>query len=160
MKLRRALPLLAGLGLLALQARGDAPIAQYESFDKAQLFIIDLKTHLRWQRFVSGTPETNVADAETYCKNLTAILGPGSRLPTVKELLTLVDEEPHEEFVENTASLRYIDRNAFAGAPTKLPYITLGDNLKNPWVVYFNSGIAERPTQTPSGFYVRCVKAE
>lgn len=158
MKLWRALPLLAGLGLLALQARGDAPITQYESFDKSQSFILDRKTHLRWQRFVdANNPAQTMSEGVTACEKLT-----GYRLPTVKELLTLVDEEPHEEFDPSSGknTLRYIDRNAFAGTPTSNTYITLSDDAGKPWTVDFATGTAQQLTSASGSFYVRCVKAE
>ena len=155
---RAALSLLV-LVVLAVPARADAPSAQYEAFAKDFPFIYDTKTHLRWQRFVDPkAQQQSILAAMTYCATLT--LGSGYRLPTVKELLTLVDEEPHDEFEQGLIKPRYIDRNAFAGTPTELRYLTLSDDKSNPWLVDFGTGTAEHQTGSAGTFYVRCVRAE
>jgi hypothetical protein len=147
MKLRQALPLIGGLSLLALAARGDAPAEQYAPFNKDDLTITDKKTALEWQRNVLQAQDIKTAAA--MCKGL-----PGGpfRLPTVKELLTLVDEVPHEEF----DGTRAIDRNAFPGTPIPRAFATLGSN----WVVYFDTGRAESVTTLPNPLAVRCVFAK
>ena len=159
---RAALPLLVVLAL-AVPVRADAPSDQYQPFAKDVRTIFDKKTHLRWQRFVDPTKTVLAGDftaGQSYCDQgeLPAWGGPGWRLPTVKELLTLVDENPHEEFVGGKSSLRYIDRNAFAGTPTDLSYLTLSDDVSSQWVVEFKTGTASR--QNTGAFYVRCVRAE
>ena len=51
----------------------------------------DVKTGLTWQRVAPTTGRRKLADAKTYCATGTGLSGTGWRLPTVKELLTLVD---------------------------------------------------------------------
>lgn len=155
---RAALPLLVAL-VLAVPARADAPSGQYESFAKDFPFILDVNTHLRWQRFVDPQIKLqSIPPAQNYCGGLA--LGSGYRLPTVKELLTLVDEEPHSEFEQGASTQRYIDRNAFAGTPTDLRYLTLNDDGGNPWLVDFGTGTAEHQKGSAGTFYIRCVRAE
>jgi len=151
------------LVVLALPAHADAPVGQYEPFAKDLKFILDQKTQLRWQRF-PDTKERSPALAEQFCEASDPQWGSagGWRLPTVKELLTLVDEEPHDEFDVSlgASGRRYIDRNAFAGTPTLRPFVTLSDDAtNNVWTVDFATGIA---THQPKGgtYYVRCVRAE
>ena len=161
---RTVLPLLVVV-VLALPAHADAPAGQYEAFAKDLKFIVDSKTHLRWQRFPDLT-ERSFTDAGNYCPAADSVKAgwgsPGGwRLPTVKELLTLVDEEPHDEFDPSlgATSPRYIDRNAFAGTPTKLPYLALGDDAVTAWRVDFATGRASQQGASAL-YYVRCVRAE
>jgi hypothetical protein len=53
---------------------------------------VDLKTGLVWQRVPPST-RTKLVDAQTYCATGSGLPGTGWRLPTVKELMTLVDFE-------------------------------------------------------------------
>jgi len=146
-KLRQVLPLIAGLSLLALAARGDAPVDQYAAFNKDDLTIIDKATALEWQRNV-----LQATDLKTAAAKCNSLPGGPFRLPTVKELLTLVDEFPHQEF----DGVRAIDRNAFPGTPVPMAFATLGSN----WVVYFDTGRAESVTTLPNPLAVRCVFAK
>jgi hypothetical protein len=53
--------------------------------------VYDTKTKLTWQQTVSSTTYT-WADAKTYCAGVgTSLGGTGWRLPTLKELQTIVD---------------------------------------------------------------------
>lgn len=53
--------------------------------------VVDTKTNLRWERTANATLRARSGGA-TYCGNL-ALGGGGWRMPTVKELLTIVDRE-------------------------------------------------------------------
>jgi len=152
MKLSRALPLFAGLGLLALEARGDAPSDQYAAFNSQDPTITDNKTALVWERYAVVR---TAGVASTHCNGLT-LNGVPARLPTVKELLTLVDEVPHDEF----DGPRAIDRNAFPGTPISAPFVTLGGDSKHNWVVHFDTGSVEMLTSLPTPLAVRCVYAK
>ncbi|HEX7602123.1 MAG TPA: DUF1566 domain-containing protein [Polyangiaceae bacterium] len=164
--MRRPLLTILVLVVAALPAHADAPVGQYEAFAKNLGFILDTKTHLRWQRFPDMVERPPLA-ADDYCyKADSGAKGWGSpggwRLPTVKELLTLVDEEPHDEFDPSlgTTGRRYIDRNAFAGTPTKLAYVALSPDSATTWIVDFATGTASRQNGTTASYYVRCVRAE
>lgn len=153
---RAALPLLVVLALV-VPAMADAPSGLYAPFAKSDPLIFDQKTGLLWQRF--DPLKTNTFTSYSDLTNQCVPFGAGWRPPTVKELLTLVDEEPHTEFVGGKTSQRYIDRNAFAGAPVELPYITLGDDINNLWTVDFSNGTASQVSTLGITFYLRCVHA-
>jgi len=101
---------------LGALARADAPPGQYDNFDGADIVITDAKTGLIWQRTVTTT--TGFAGALASCSGLS--LGSYTsqwRLPSYKELLTLVDESPHVEYTTGTAVQIAIDGNAFPETP-------------------------------------------
>src|SRR6202142_4217978 len=69
---------------------GTAPAGRYTY--PAAGTVYDTKTKLTWQR-TAPSKEYTWADAKTYCAGVGAALsGTGWRLPTMKELLTIVDE--------------------------------------------------------------------
>ena len=112
----KRLPTLAGAfvaALLATAVRADAPPDQYAPFDQATPTITDRFTHLQWDRYVSSA--VTYAQASVLCQ-------PPRRLPTVKELLTLVDEVPHLEYDDASGTLvpKAIDANAFPQTPAAL----------------------------------------
>ena len=54
--------------------------------------VFDTMTQLTWQREIDATTYYTVAQADTYCAGIGAVLGgTGWRVPTAKELQTLVD---------------------------------------------------------------------
>jgi hypothetical protein len=72
--------------------------------------VYDTKSKLTWQRTVSSTTYT-WATAQTYCAGVGSSLGgTGWRLPTLKELYSLVD------LSQNTGP--YIDPTAFPSTPS------------------------------------------
>jgi hypothetical protein len=107
---------MAVLVALAATARADAPIDQYVFFDMNAETIQDQRTLLIWQRVASAETMDFYAAAE-YCEAL-SLATPGSgttgwRVPSYKELLTLVDETPHTEYVNDGLIEVWIDANAF-----------------------------------------------
>jgi len=134
-------------------ASADAPPDQYAPFGPSISTILDAKTNLSWQRFVDfDAGQTSIGNAETICQ------GVNKRLPTYRELLTLVDEDPHDEWDPEAGapSPRYIDPNAFPGTPSG-PFWSMSpsDNGTNK-VVDFRSGESSDLSRT-SIAYVRCV---
>ncbi len=113
--LRTLLPL--GVLFLAATVRADAPGDQYASFTGDSTTIVDRYTQLTWTRTVQST--TTFANAVSVCQNTVKDenLNGGFRLPTLKELLTIVDEDPHQEFQAGQTVLRAIDQNAFPKTP-------------------------------------------
>lgn len=155
-----ATALLGALVLSTLSARADAPSGQYNPFTKTSIVIRDRKTFLVWQRY-DVIPLGTIEEGELHCESLGPTLGGGTwRLPTVKELLTLVDEEPHlEAGPDGGVGQRAIDRNAFPATPVDAPYLaagTLGSN--EVWLVDFKDG--KVTTGSPGTYNVRCVRAE
>jgi len=81
---RRLLSAIAALAATcAATARANAPAGRYTV---AGGIVTDTKTKLLWQQTLA-TPGKR-ADAIAYC----AGIGPGWRIPTMKELMTLVDD--------------------------------------------------------------------
>lgn len=68
-------------------ARGEAPPGHFA--DNKDGTVSDNKTGLVWQQGIDPNAET-WQSAITYCKNL-GLAGGGWRLPSVKELMTIVD---------------------------------------------------------------------
>jgi len=102
--------------------------------------VTDRATSLVWQRAFSATPLAQDA-ALTYC----AGLGPGYRLPTGNELMTLVDP---------TREKPAIDPVAFPGTPSS--YFATSNKLVVESTVSFESGMLQHGLASDA--YVRCVR--
>ncbi len=149
-------------GVLALAAtvvvggvvRADAPPGQYATFGRTSLCITDNFTQLTWLR----TPLADTlsfSDAATQC----GALGPGWRVPSVNELETLVDENPHYELEDGVLLPKAIDANAFPGTPVTIPYWTSSvqaNATTSAWAVSFQDGSTLTALQTEPQ-EVRCV---
>jgi hypothetical protein len=70
-------------------ARADAPADRY-LINSSQGLVTDLRTGLIWQQPPNAMQYTWDA-ANTYCRGLTVAAMTGFRVPTLKELMTLVD---------------------------------------------------------------------
>jgi len=139
---KRWVPLLV---LLAASAWADAPPGRYAlSAD----VVSDLKTGLHWQRSFAE-PGMTQDQAETYCQELD-LNGTGWRLPTMKELQTIVDE---------TRVFPAIDLNAFPDTPGQ-GFATASRTINGPshlWSVLFDTGVTHGYGSV-SVPYVRCVR--
>jgi hypothetical protein len=116
----------AGTVAIGAAARADAPLDQYGYFDMTAPTIFDKWTSLTWQRNVSMTI-FKFDEAAAYCAGLSmpqAGFVSGWRVPSYKELLTLVDEAPHLEYENASLVLKWIDPRAFFGTPVGAPYWT------------------------------------
>lgn len=149
--------------LLALPAVADAPTGHYEPFVRDTNVIRDRKAKLAWQRGLApeGVTQTkrSFASAESGCG-----VAYGGRVPTVKELLTLVDEAPHFEYEFGGNVEKAIDgsnRGGAFGSYTNVdaPYwsSTPTGETDQVWGVDFSDGtmVSLRKTDTA---YARCVK--
>jgi hypothetical protein len=107
--------------------------------------VTDNNTGLIWQKEDDGTPRT-WEEAGIYC----ASLGIDWRLPTKKELISIVDYSiPYpgptiNSIFANTKQFGYWSST------------TESSDLKGAWVVYFNGGYVGGDPMT-GGVYVRCV---
>ena len=114
--------------------------------------VYDTKSKLTWQQTVSSTTYT-WADAKTYCAGVgTSLGGTGWRLPTMKELQSLVD------YSQATAPL--IDRTAFPSTPSGTFWSSspvAGSPSLVAWYVYFYDGRAGY-YDVPISTNVRCVR--
>ena len=140
-----ALPRLA-LAAAALGTLAAAPLDRYQLTSEVAR---DTRTGLAWQR--SGAANTFTwPSAVTHCENLLFAGQSDWRLPTVKELQTLVDEDG-----EGLA----IDATAFPGTPavtywSSSPVAAAPDHA---WGVRFDGGVT---VQAPAAQQnrVRCVR--
>jgi hypothetical protein len=158
-RLRAGLAAGAIVGLTAL-ARADAPSDQYSLFNMNDDVIVDAHTGLRWQRVASATA-VDYADAFGVCASLSLDTSTtGWRVPSYKELLTLVDEAPHTEYVGGALTRKWVDPNAFPATAVDLPYWTSSTYPYSAgsaaYAVSFHTG-APLGDDTILLHYVRCV---
>jgi len=108
----------------------------------------DVATGLRWER-APTTQTMSFEGARTYCDGLNLDGHAHWRVPTLAELLTLVDER---------APAPMIDRTAFPGAPADAVWTssTFANGAELAWYVRFDrgSGLYGRLIEP---FHVRCV---
>ncbi len=164
MSARRALPVVAAAALSALAvspAIASAPPGHYQTFNINDQTIHDTKTGLTWQRRVDASKLVDVSGAVAYCDQLN-VGNPTSpwRVPTYKELLTLVDENPHAEYdpLAQKESDRFIDPNAFVGTPPgSFVSVSYVGSTSQVLVVDFSSGSVAALGDTGK-YYVRCVR--
>lgn len=158
-------PFWLGLAVLtiALPATALAPAAQYLGFDTAATEIQDLKTTLVWDR-KRVVKQADPSAAQTYCAS-TVFPANNGRVPTIKELLTLVDEEPHAEydtFFKPPFVQKNLDQNAFSdsNAPIEKPYwsSTPGPGADEFWTLDFQTGKTAISKTAAGPLYVRCVR--
>ena len=141
---------------LAIPATAGAPVGQYDTYNQFNTTITDSKTHLQWERGFATS--TSWDDANARCRALILSgVGPNQwRLPSVKELLTLVDEQGEIEYVVDHLENYAIDRNAFPHTPNA-SFWSWPKVAGSAWSVDFSTGSAVQ-APTSNGFYVRCVR--
>lgn len=123
------LGLLMGSSVIGTESRADAPPGRYSVTAET---VYDTKTTLTWQRVRSTTTRT-WNDATAYCASLTTS-GGGWRLPSIKELWTLVDL---------TKTKPTIDTSAFTDMPSGGFFWSSSlsnSSHQNAWSVYFQDG--------------------
>ena len=140
------------IGALGAAAEAVAPAGRYTIGGGT---VYDVRTKLTWQRSAPATTYT-WEDARTYCASAgvaAALGGAGWRLPTKKELLTLVDYSVPPPGPT-------IDAAAFPGTPGA-PFWSMtpvaDPQLGGVWYVDFASGQAINYAVSPTS-YVRCVR--
>jgi Protein of unknown function (DUF1566) len=147
---RMVASLLAGALCALLLARADAsaPPLRYTR-DASAGTVVDHATGLSWQLAVADGSYAQ-ADAVAHCES-SPLAGGGWRLPTVKELLTLVDI---------TVASPAIDSAVFPGTPAEMFWTTTPQAVTSGgsyWTVSFDyGGTQARSTEMP--FRARCVR--
>ena len=113
--------------------------------------VYDSKSKLTWQQTLSSRAYT-LADAKTYCAGVgTSLGGTGWRLPTIKELQSIVDlSQP---------AAPYIDPNAFPSTPSNWFWSSspLAGWFDSAWGVYFYYGYTGY-LAVSVWYTVRCVR--
>ena len=137
---------LGAIGTRAHRAGADAPSGRYTLPGDGT--VVDTKTQLTWQRVVPGST-FNWTDAMTYCQN-PGLPGTGWRLPSVKELQTIVDV---------TLSNPAIDGTAFPGTPVDTFWTSspVAGGASQVWAVNFADGTQFGPAVS-TATRVRCVR--
>jgi len=114
--------------------------------------VYDTKSKLTWQQTATSS-QLGWADAKTHCAGVGASLGgTGWRLPTMKELLSLVD------YSQSIGPM--IDLNAFPstignGFWSSSPYLLVSSSWN---LVHFGSGSTLWTSATSGLGFVRCVR--
>jgi hypothetical protein len=141
----RAALVSATCALLAGDVAADAPAGHFEVDGEV---VNDTKTKLTWQREVSSE-RLGAAEAASYCAEL-KVHGSGWRLPSIKELHTLVDE---------TRTLPAIDASVFPSTPPTFFWTASRVASFNQylWAVNFSEGTDAWFTEETLRF-VRCVR--
>jgi Protein of unknown function (DUF1566) len=160
----RRLVFAAGGVVVASVARADAPgygtgNSQYGAFDSSNTTITDSNTGLTWQR-AAPSALVSFTGAQDYCAGI-ALGGwsTGWRVPSYKELLTIVDESPHAEYDGTTNVYKAIDSHAFGFlyTPITIPWYWSSSSWGGPgggFLVNFETGATKTDD---GGFLVRCV---
>jgi hypothetical protein len=143
--------------ILPTRADANAPAGRYvvTNGGTSNGTVYDTKTKLTWQQTISSITYT-WADAKTYCAGVGSSLGgTGWRLPTLKELQSLVDYSRTASPYSNTV----IDSTAFPGAPSGLFWSAspLAGSSSRAWGVDFDLGDTVDLVVSVT-FYVRCVR--
>lgn len=128
-----------------IPVRAEAPPGRY--MVAGQGLVTDLRTGLTWQQ----TPDTAVhtwMTASTYCQNFSVSFSFGFRLPSLKELLTLVDP---------TRVMPAIDILAFPNTPPAWFWTASNRSPMGPAAVSFDTGATSFFAATDS-LRVRCVR--
>jgi hypothetical protein len=124
--------------------------ARFEILDDEQ--VLDHELGLIWTRKDAADRTMTFKDAETHCAKLELAAARGWRLPTVRELLSLVNYERHNPS---------IDTSVFTDCKTGW-YWTSTPWAESPsvyaWVVLFNNGNSYCLHRGSNGF-VRAVRA-
>jgi hypothetical protein len=135
----------ATCALLVSQVAADAPAGHFEIDGEV---VNDTKTKLTWQSKPSEQ-RLSAAAAASYCSKLN-VHGSGWRLPSIKELHTLVDE---------TRTLPAIDVGVFPGTPPTFFWTASRVASFNQylWAVNFSEGTDAWFTEETL-YFVRCVR--
>jgi Protein of unknown function (DUF1566) len=155
--LRFALVTAATLALLSATSRASAPAGRYTISGGT---VYDTKTKLTWQQTTSsGTYTWGSASTAGTAQNACAGVDGGSwRVPTVGELLTIVDYSYSASGPPCTTPL--IDPTAFPGTACDTPYWTstpvANSTPQLAWFVGFSDGNTNNDAPTTTN-YVRCV---
>jgi len=147
MRQKNVVPGLALFGLLmgVGEVRGAAPVGRYTIASGA---VTDEVTGLTWQRAVPAT-SYEWAEAQTYCLNLILAGKSDWRLPTKKELESIVDWR---------VAIPAIDISAFPETPAVLFWSsTRWTGSPSAFVVSFKDGRSES-SDVRYAYRVRCVR--
>ncbi len=138
---------IALLTLVGWTAHAAAPPTRYVvSTDTVR----DTRANITWQRVASPSTYTFAA-AQTYCAGLTlGGFSTGWRVPTIKELQTLVDVRSLNPAIDGTAFTSTASAVFWSSSPATF-------NATDAWGVSFAFGVTTSSAMTSSS-RVRCVR--
>lgn len=125
-----------------------APLPSSLYVQVAQGEVQDVETKLTWAQTSYLTPVSQAA-ATGYCANL-GLHGHVWRLPSVKEMVTLVDDNPN---IKNVSPA--IDPCVFSDTPANAWYMTSSSIGSAAWAINYQDGYTSH-SQTSGD--VRCVR--
>jgi hypothetical protein len=151
------LSVLLAAAVLGSHAHADAPPQRFELRGD---IAYDTRTKLSWQRGTAPQIYSSLAAAHAYCSGLD-LNGTGFRVPTLRELATIVDTSRNNPAIDldifpNTSSGTYWSSTAIQDP----------DNPQFPptnWGMFFDFGssrmlVHAEDTVPPTGDHVRCVR--
>jgi hypothetical protein len=128
-------------------ARANAPAGRYTTTGGT---VFDTKTRLTWQQTAPADPYT-WAGAKTYCQAVGASLGgTGWRLPTIKELVTIID------YSQTGLGLPKIDPAFLGTMGSSWSSSPVAGSPSAAWVVDGNGIVSKYPSGAVQ--VVRCVR--
>ncbi len=144
---RLRLVTLAGLVLSPYLAFAVSPLGRFILTDSGDT-VSDSRTGLVWQRAINAAG--NWFDGRSYCLNSTGLPGSGWRLPSIEELLTLVD---------TTRSSPAIDDSWFPDTPVAAYWSSTpsASSTNDAWALVLDYGNAHRFDKSNAGAF-RCVR--
>jgi hypothetical protein len=132
---------------LSMRARAKAPSGRYKMLNGA---VTDTKTGLVWEAATTGV---NAGEAKTHCAGLTSTLGGvGWRIPTIKELESLVDETVTSGAAIDPVFLDAPSQWFESSTPSTTAPTTDG------WYLDAGTGVTHIFTRTSLSAYARCVR--
>lgn len=132
--------------LLTHHGYADAPVGRYIASNGT---VLDTETNLLWQQGHQGNAP-NWSNAQSYCDGLSLNGLGGWRVPTVKELQTIVDEKQTTPFIDPTA----FPMTPAEGFWTSSPWT--GSSSMAWFVNFYNGGAGY--VDVAAGSRVRCVR--
>jgi hypothetical protein len=115
------------------------------------LSVRDTRTGLVWQRYVDGGQSYTQAGAAAYCATLELGALTGFRLPTIAELLTIVDERRASPALDPVAFPSTFGLTVWSATPD-------ATNAANAWTFGFGTTGFSSRTAVTSPYSVRCVR--
>lgn len=142
--------------VVAAPAVANPPNDQYEPFAGEAPTVRDHYTGLEWERNVGK--DLLYSNASFYCSTVGLSAG---RIPTIKELETIFDEEAQVQYEFGKNVQKYIWENTFPQAAVDKPYWSQTPANGNPderWGLDFSTGQMVRLKTATDVAYVRCMQ--
>jgi len=121
----------------------------FGEFIKSENIVIDKKNNLMWQDNIEATYEEDITMGNVYCEELVLNGYIDWRLPTIKELQSLLDQEGKEHHLDKT--FEFFKKGHYLSNTSNI-----SDTHKY-WYIDFKSGRISFKDKKEYGF-IRCVR--